>query len=169
MSLMKIVKVCMAVAVVVQLPVLRAQVALPPGSVDGAVNPQLIPDVVAFRLFFGALAGGASASALPQGASSSVSQLQPSARQRAQLIPVGLGAADTSLLLQAVGEWQVSVGSLPPASSGMGSAPSAPTLDTVTQATVSKLQQGMSAQEFSSLVAFVRAQKKAMKRVPVSM
>lgn len=129
---------------------LSAQPAQPTGSVDGATNPEKIPDVVAFRLFVGALDTKPS--------DSLSSSAQPSVGQLAKLRPLALGASDTGILLEAVRTWH-----------GNMAAASAPAtsrdLDAVAQGLMSSLQQQMSAAGFASLMAHVRAEKKNMKIV----
>jgi len=140
---------------------LLAQSNDPPGTIDGAVNPDLIPDVVAFRLFLGALAEGPGTSAA-QPAGSPSSPLTPTAKQNAKLLPSALNSADMSALLQALNTWQASI--TPPAWP-----PAAPVdLDAVTQTAMGVLQQQMSPSGFDSLLAQVRSEKKNMKRIPVS-
>ena len=74
---------------VLSLSPLLAQNTLPPGTIDGAVNPEGIPDVAAFRHFLGALVDKSAMPVVsPEGSSSS--PLQPSASQRRKLLPVGL-------------------------------------------------------------------------------
>lgn len=58
--------------------------AIPPNVINGAVHPELIPDLVAFRLFFITVA-------LPSGATD-----RDKARQRAQLMFAGLRDDDLS-------------------------------------------------------------------------
>lgn len=57
------------------------QPAAPTGIIDGSVSPDLIPDIVAFRLVLSAVAG-------------------QSSTQDAKLHPIGLGSADTGALVQ---------------------------------------------------------------------
>lgn len=66
----------------------------PPGTVDGSKNPELIPDEVAYRLFFLAVAE-------PQNASD-----DHKARARAKLNPTGLDEQDTETLLGALAEFR---------------------------------------------------------------
>lgn len=114
--------------------------------IDGAVNPDQIPDVVALRLFLGAIAEPST----PITASSASGLLTPSPRQTGKLAPVGLTPADVSALLGAIGAWQ---GQLNP---GLGRGD----LDAVTQDTANTLQVKMSAQGFAALMTYVRSQKK---------
>jgi hypothetical protein len=142
-------KACLLLA----LAILPARLAL--GQViDGATNPEQIPDEVAMRLFFGAVAGPP-ASLLPN---SSGALLTPTPRQAAKLSPIQLNAADVSSLLQAVGTWQVQ------ASTRNGVAVD---LDLVTQGVVTALKGNMSQQGYASLLPYVQSQKKYMKRVQV--
>lgn len=137
---------------------LYAQSSDPPGTINGADNPDQIPDVVAFRLFLGALSAG-SATPAAQTGTNAQSPLQPTPSQRAKLNPCALNASDTSALLQSLGTWQTSV--KPSAAS-----PSVD-LDGVTQSTMGTLQQQMSPSGFNSLMAQVRSEKTHMKIIPM--
>ena len=154
-------KCCKCVfALAVAFTPLLGQSSDPPGTIDGAVHPEQIPDVVAFRLFLGALVEGPAApAALPVGSPPSL--VAPSPKQRGKLNPSALNAADMSVLLQALNVWQASIKSA-------GTAPlSRVDLDVVTEVTMDVLQRQMSPSGFSSLLAQVRSAKKNMKRVPV--
>lgn len=149
--------------VTMSLSVLFAQSPLPPGSIDGAVHPEQIPDVLAFRLFLGAIAESTSLSGtLPTNASSVL--LRPSARQAAKLLPVQLNPSDTSVLLQVLGDWEGKMSGARPMAAGT---PAPVDLDGMAQSSVSALERQMSPQGFTSLIAYVRSQKKYMKRIPV--
>lgn len=79
-----------ALTVLVLLPLaLLAQNApvMPPGTIDGAKNPELIPDVVAYRLFFVAVA-------TPPGPTADQQR-----RQTAKLARIGLTQADSQILI----------------------------------------------------------------------
>jgi len=142
---------------------LLAQNTLPPGSIDGAVNPEGIPDVAAFRLFLGALVDQSAAPAVsPEGGSSL--PLQPSASQRRKLLPVGLNSTDTGLLLQALQAWH---GDMSAASSATDASAPAIDLDSIAQRALNGLKQRMSAAGFAQLLAHIRAEKKHMTRIPV--
>ncbi len=137
--------VCMLVATFVQLTYGQL--------IDGAANPDQIPDVVALRLFLGAIAEPPTAARTTPGDA----PLTPSPRQAGKLEPVGLAPADTTALLRSVGTWQKQTGTR------TGSVD----LDAVTQSTVNMLRTQMSAQGFAALMTYVRSQKKYMKRVQV--
>lgn len=141
------------------LPVL-AQSALPPGSIDGAVSPDQIPDFVALRLFIAAVAvpsGGPAAQAM-------ATSMQAVARQKSKLAPAGLDDADTTVVLQAIQSWQskVSTG----ASSPTNSSP-AVNLDATAKDLLIMLQGQMTPRGFASLMAYIRTEKKHMKIIPV--
>jgi hypothetical protein len=139
------------------LPLLSAQTNLPPGTIDGSVNPELIPDVVAFRLFLGALdqngPGTAAASSLP------------TARQRAILLPAGLGAADVNVVIRLLASWKqttaIAVSAAGPSSS--------PDLDSIAQDTMNALRSQMTAAGFGSLFTHIRSEKRNIRIVPVNM
>jgi hypothetical protein len=129
------------------------QASLPPGSIDGAVTPEQIPDVVATRLFFAVIAGPVVPNAAPVA----------NPKQAARLLPIGLNAADTGALLRAAGTWQTSVSAAKvPAAAG-----TAVDLDGLTQSVITSLQGQMNSQGFASFLAYVRSQKKYMQRIPV--
>lgn len=135
---------------------LVAQSTLPPGSVDGALHPEQIPDVVAFRLFLGALRDP-SAVALS-------SPVQPTAKQKAKLLPVGLSGPDVNLVLQAVQTWHSKV---PAGNSSASITPASIDLDGVAQGILGTLQQQMSAAGFVALLSHVKTEKKHMQIIPV--
>ena len=137
-----------------------AQSSDPPGTIDGSVDPELIPDVVAFRLFLGALVEGPGTPAA-QSAGTQSQPLQPSTKQRAKLTASALNAADMSALLQALDLWQTSI---TPSATNLASAID---LDAITEGTMGALQQKMTPAGYNSLLVQVRSEKKHMKRVPV--
>ena len=94
------VAVRVAVLGLMSLPYAAAQPSSTPTTIDGAVQPEQIPDVVAVRLFLGALADDTPNPAMPSGTSQPV--LHPSPRQGSLLLPIHLDAPDTTTLLQAV-------------------------------------------------------------------
>ena len=125
------------------------QSPLPAGSIDGAVNPELIPDVVAYRLFFSAAAEGSSPSSLQV------------VRQDAKLRPIQLAPDDKAALVDALSEFKNNIAqalTLPSPVPGY--------LDATAQATVDRLRTKMSAGGFQRMEAYVRSQKRLMKRVP---
>lgn len=101
------------------------QTPLPPGSVDGAINPELIPDEVAFRLFLTSLA------------STSTPTPAPIAEQKAKLRPIGLSKADTAAVIQALSAFRNSLAEALSYSAKI-------TLDDAAGATMSELQAQMS-------------------------
>ena len=123
------------------------QSSLPPGSIDGQATPELIPDVVAFRLFFTAVAEDAQPSA---------TQI---AKQNSKLCGIHFSDADKSIFVQALPDFK---SRMVPATA----APMAASLDDIAQATVNLLQTNMSPDGFQRLQAYVRIQKKRMKRFP---
>jgi hypothetical protein len=140
-----------------------AQSSLPPGSIDGAANPGKIPDVVAFRLFLGSLVEkGGAPTAATSGVGSSAA-LVPTARQRAKLLPAGLGGPDTVVVLRNLQAWQAAFAAANSAAAGQASVIDP---DGLTQLTMGALQQQMSPAGFASLLAHVRAEKKNMKIIP---
>ncbi len=70
----------------------RNQSLLPPGSIYGATNPELVTDVVAFTLIFSAVAENASPSATRM------------AEQDAKLRPIELTGADRGVLITALAQ-----------------------------------------------------------------
>lgn len=140
-----------------------AQGQLPPGSIDGAVNPEQIPDAVAFRLFFGALAAPPT-SAGPTVAGAIAGQ-SPSASlsQRAKLAPASLTEADIGVVLNALKAFSTSPAT---ATNGMANQQQASSFDALGQNTINTLQAQMSGDGFRRLLAHVQAQKKFIKRVP---
>ncbi len=134
-------------------PAALAQIALPSGSINGATNPDQIPDFVALRLVFAALANN-----LPNyTAIAGQSPTQPSTKQASAFRLIGLGSADTNVVLQALQAWQRQVSAVLP------SPP--PNLDVIAQASLNGLEQQMSQQGFAALMSYVRAEKKNMVRV----
>ena len=140
---------------------LFAQATLPPGTIDGAVNPDQIPDAVALRLFFGALV---ESPAVFTSTAATSTVTQPTTRQRAVILPIQLSAPDTATLFVCLQAWYGKT-------TGQASAGSSITLpadlDGIAQGTLNALQQQMSASGFASLMAYVRSEKKNMKRFPV--
>jgi hypothetical protein len=110
------------------------------GIIDGSVNPDLIPDVVAFRLFFSAAA-------------------QNIDTQDAKLQPLGLGAADKGVLVQGISDFKTAL------LNAMAASPQA-SLDKVAQAAVNSLGAKMSREGFQTLLTYVRGQERYMKRAP---
>lgn len=125
---------------------------LPPGAIDGAVTPNLIPDVVAFRLFFIAVA------------ETPAPDVIVSAKQQAKLNPIGLSAADQSIIVQELGQFKTTLTS-GQAATQSASGPSF--IDTVTQSTVDRLKSQMTAGGFLRLQAHVQSEKKHIKAFPV--
>lgn len=120
---------------------------LPPGTIDGQATPDLIPDVVAFRLFFTAVAldSGPSATQI--------------AKQNSKLCGIHLSQDDKSILVQTLSNFNAQL--------AMAQAAQVQTsFDTVAQNTVNLLQTMMSPDGFQRLQAYVRIQKKLMKRIP---
>lgn len=146
-------------ALLLLLPSLSAQTgappSLPPGTIDGSVHPELIPDSVAFRLFLGALAEASNASV-----NSSLT-----ARQRAVLRPAHLVDSDVAVFAQQLGTWKKAMSAL---ASPSNNAPSS-TLDDIANGTINALNAQMTPQGFGSLYAHVMSEKKGMKIVPVNM
>jgi len=132
-----------------------AQSTPPPGTIDGATDPASIPDIVAFRLFFGALAE------TPPVALAAA----PSPKLVGKLLPLNLNESDTTTLVAAVRGWQARVS--PPDSTGGAAAPV--DLDLVTKPVVDALRTSMTERGFASLLAYVRSEKRRMRRVPVPM
>jgi hypothetical protein len=145
---------------------------MPPGSIDGSRSPELIPDVVAFRLFFSALAESPQTAALVPGTPEiTFSAPEPSARQRAILYPVQLGDGDQRILVQAASDFKdrlVNATAVNSAASPApeGAAQSRLTLDEIAQSAVTALKSKMSPDGFQRLQTFVQGQKRYMKRVP---
>ncbi len=147
----------------------------PPGTIDGAVNPELIPDVVAFRLFFTAVAGNMSAPSLAMtNSSSSSSAVTATPAQKAKLLPIQLSDADSGVFIQALPAFSAN---LLKATAANAAAPAATTstsngqttqrsLDDIAQDTVNTMKAQMTPDGFQRLLAFVQSQKKYIKRVP---
>jgi len=129
-------------------PGVAQNTALPSGTIDGQVTPELIPDVVAFRLFFTALAVDANPSAAQQ------------QRQESLLCAAHLSDTDKHMLLLALPDFKARLDNVAAASATLGA------FDRVAQDTVSRLQSTMSPAGFQSLLDHVRGQKRYMKRVP---
>ncbi len=123
------------------------QSLLPPGSIDGATNPELIPDVVAFRLFFSAVAETASPSATQM------------AKQDAKLRPIELSDADKGVLVIALAQFKANL-----VKAQTSHTPLKTYLDDTAQSTIQSLVSSMSADGFQRLEAYVRAEKRFMKR-----
>ncbi len=116
------------------------QPAAPTGIIDGSVSPDLIPDIVAFRLFLSAVAG-------------------QSSTQDAKLQPIGLGSADTGALVQVLPNFATAL------RQALATRPQG-SLDGVAQVAVDSMRAEMSPEGFQRLQAYVRSQKKFMKRAP---
>ena len=112
----------------------------PTGIIDGSVSPDLIPDVVAFRLFLSAVAGKGST-------------------QDARLQPIGLGSADMAVLVQVLPNFAAAL------RQALATRPQG-SLDTAAQAAVDSLREQMSQEGFQRLLTYVRNQKKFIKRAP---
>ncbi len=79
------------------------QQQLPPGSIDGSINPELIPDIVAYRLFFTALGEKSSSKAANQFQAQSMPVPHiASAKQKAQLAPLNLSDSDSTTLIDSL-------------------------------------------------------------------
>jgi hypothetical protein len=128
---------------------------LPPGSIDGRTNPELIPDIVAFRLVFAAIAE-------PREAISAAPSPIPTDKQKAKLAAAGLGTADESALVDALAGFKEDVGRIV-----SGKATSKETLDDAAQRTLDRVRARMSPDGFERLVAYVQSKKKLMKRIPL--
>lgn len=142
---------------------LVAQPALPHGSINGAVTPDLIPDVIALRLFIGAVAGPAVASTAQT--AGAVEIPTPTARQKTKVSSISLNDADTAVLLQSVQYWQSKTSAI----SGSSAASVSPgvNLDAIAHDILTTLQGNLTSQGFASLMARVRAEKKNMKIISV--
>jgi len=82
-----------------QTDVLAREQQLPPGTIDGSVTPELIPDIVAFRLFFSvACEGPANPSVMPSSGAAAPSHPEISDKQRAIIRPVQLDDNDQDAL-----------------------------------------------------------------------
>jgi hypothetical protein len=128
------------------------QTALPPGAIDGAVTPNLIPDVVAFRMFFVAVAETPAPGVIV------------SAKQQAKLNPIGLSAADQSIIVQELVQFKAALTFI---NSGVQNATGAATPDTLTQSLIDRLKSEMTAGAFQRLQAHVQSEKRRMKVFPV--
>lgn len=78
----------MLLAALLVCPFLLAQHTPPAGVIDGAKNPELVPDSTAYRLFF--IATAESADATPE----------QRLRQKAKLTPIELPDADLELVIE---------------------------------------------------------------------
>jgi hypothetical protein len=110
-------------------------------------SADLIPDYVAFRLFFAAVAGSSS----PTPAET--------ARQNDRLKPIQLTDVDKGVLVRALSRFKGKFqngGQVPPATS----------LNAIVQGTLDELQGQMSKDGFQRLYAHVRLQKVYMKEAP---
>jgi hypothetical protein len=125
---------------------------LPPGAIDGAVAPNLIPDMVAFRLFFIAVGETPALDVIV------------SAKQQAKLRPIGLSAADQSIIIQELGQFKTA---LTPRQGATQSTSGPSSIDTVTQSTVDRLKSQMTADGFLRLQAHIQSEKKHIKAFPV--
>lgn len=120
---------------------------LPPGSIDGQATPELIPDVVAFRLFFTAVAEDAQATSAQR------------AKQDSKLCGIHLNTDDKSIFVQSLSGFKSRLAQA-------AAAPMAASFDDIAQNVVNLLQTRMSLEGFQRLQAYVRNQKKLMKRIP---
>ncbi len=127
----------------------------PSGAIDGSANPELIPDIVAYRLFFSVVDEG------PQSVSGSSANL--SAKQKAKLSPIQLNDTDQQTICETLSAFK---GNLVNAVAGKSGASSSPSLDDVTQNALNALKSKMSSDGFQRLKGHVQEQKKYMKIVP---
>jgi len=130
----------------------QSTAVLPQGAIDGAVAPNSIPDVVAFRMFFVAVAETPAPGVIV------------SAKQQAKLNPIGLSAADQSIIVQELAQFKAALTSV---KSGAQNATGATAPDTLTQSLIDRLKSEMTAAGFQSLQAYVQSEKKHMKAFPV--
>jgi hypothetical protein len=122
------------------------QAPLPSGSVDGAVNPEAIPDVVAFRLFFAALVASSSSATQVTQSELTFSSLQ-------------LTDADKATFARALATFRNKLDTA-------SALKTATNLDALSQDCVQALKQSMSPDGFDRLLIYVRAEKRRMKRIP---
>jgi hypothetical protein len=140
---------------------------VPAGIIDGSVTPELIPDIVAYRLFFSALAGRTKAG------SSNVSPNSNSEtpRQKAKLRSIGLNSADESALVAELAKFRADVDGMmaeTKARVSMGVAPSSSTqsLNDIANNHVGILQSQMTTDGSARLLQYVRAEKSKMRMIP---
>lgn len=133
------------------------QAVLPPDTIDGSVTPELIPDIVACRLFFTA------ASAAPHDVTASASHLPSpvgtaeSPRQRAKLHPAELNSDDEAALVAILADFRASLDSIQI---------SGTSLNDLAQQTLDLLQARMSPDGYQRLLQHIRSEKKKMKMIP---
>lgn len=132
----------------------HAQTILPPGTIDGAITPDLIPDVVAFRLYFAALS---EPKAKPTDA---VDSVLPTEKQRAKMHAIQITDDDEAILVETVSNFASTTTN---ASTRFKQKHS---LDEVAQDSVSILRNKMSPEGFQRLLDYVRSQKAYMKIIP---
>jgi hypothetical protein len=137
-----------------------------PGGVDGSVTPQLIPDTVAYRMFFQLMSEPANATP------------HELARQRANLAPAKLSSADLAVVFQVLAGFRVNLLAIQQAFSNAWNAagqsnaafdgtPFSNQRDELTQATVASLQAQLSPDGMTRLKAYVQAEKKNMTIFPL--
>lgn len=125
----------------------------PPGTIDGSVTPDLIPDNTAYTLFLRAIAE-----------SSSPTEAQR-VRQKAKLAPIGLSADDYAVITTITGKLFDRLMAINAARS-LHSA-STDSEEKATQDTVNALNSSLSPDGLKRLEAHIKAEKKRMKLYPM--
>jgi hypothetical protein len=146
------------------------QIVLPPGTVYGSLHPELIPDTVACRLFFAAIA---ERRPFTTGASASLATGAPALtpRQRAKVVSVGLSDGDESALADVLADFSEAVDKLMSAANSQESTNKTPvsqteSLDEIAERTIAQLHSRMTVDGFERLLAHIRSEKTKMKRMP---
>jgi hypothetical protein len=143
---------------------LLAQLTIPPGStvIDGSKTPDLIPDVTAMRIFFGAFGKPGTSTPLTTSASSSAVStaseiLTP--LQQAKLSRLKFQTTDKAVLVSALLDWYNAM-----EANGTGNTDR----DALSKPVFDKLQQQMSGAGWSALYEYIQSEKKKMTIVVVT-
>jgi hypothetical protein len=138
-----------------QITVTPTQNIVPTETIDGSKNPELIPDSVAYRLFF-------IHAALPLNATAP--QLR---RQRANLAATGLDPIDQLALAAALADFYSNHASFAEKYKDGDTGNLETDRDAVTQVTRDKLSQLLTPASLKKLDAFIQREKSGMKRIPM--
>ncbi len=137
-----------------------------PGGIDGSVTPQLIPDTLAYRMFFEVMSEAANATP------------HEMARQRANLAPAKLSSADLAQVFQILAGFRVNLMAIQRAFAAAWNTAQqshasfdgtsfSNQRDDLTQATLASLQAQLSGDGMARLKAYVQAEKKNMTVFPL--
>ncbi len=139
------------------------------GRIDGAVTPELVPDIVAFRMLFAVIVGppsdGKSNDLSSAASGSTTTALSLTPRQRAVLRSVQLTEADQQIVLSKASAFCKLLNG-PAPDTTFNSAAQSSILETAAQGKIDELKAEMTPDGFQRLLSHLQQEKRFIKIVP---